>query len=167
MTIDYLYRKPEFPIICSIGNVLVMARSEVEFQHRIGKVDLMPNMRYWRSRKNPLGFSHGMKGQYLLPICAQAGFSLEKPIELAEAQDVYAWVSHSMVDSIGADWQFHTSKLYIVPSLKRKWSKKRIIQAYNDSKNCKSIGPYSEKSLSSKRFETVFSDIVELIEQSQ
>ncbi len=49
---------------------------------------------YWRSRENPLGFSHGMKGQHLLPICAQVGFSLEKPIELAEAQDVYAWVSH-------------------------------------------------------------------------
>ncbi len=41
-----------------------------------------------------LGFSHGMKGQNLLPICTQVGFSQEKPIELAEAQDVYAWVSH-------------------------------------------------------------------------
>ncbi len=42
-----------------------------------------------------------MKGQYLLPICAQVGFlaklALEKPIELAEAQDVYAWVSHGLV----------------------------------------------------------------------
>ncbi len=40
-----------------------------------------------------------MKGQYLLPICAQTGFlaklALEKPIELAEAQDVYAWVSYT------------------------------------------------------------------------
>ncbi len=41
-----------------------------------------------------LGFSYGMKGQYLLPICTQTDFSLEKPIELAEAQDVYTWVSH-------------------------------------------------------------------------
>ncbi len=49
-----------------------------------------------------LGFSAprsglGMKGQNLLPICAQVGLlaklALEKPIELAEAQDVYAWVS--------------------------------------------------------------------------
>ncbi len=30
-----------------------------------------------------------------MPICAQVGFSLEKPIELAEAQDVYTWVSHA------------------------------------------------------------------------
>ncbi len=56
---------------------------------------------YWRSRENPLGFSHGMKGQNLLPLCTQVGFSQVKtflfhkrPIELAEAQDVYAWVSH-------------------------------------------------------------------------
>ncbi len=64
---------------------------------------------YWRSRENPLcfsaprsglgdEFSSRMKGQNLLPICAQVGIlaklALEKPIELAEAQDVYAWVSH-------------------------------------------------------------------------
>ncbi len=55
---------------------------------------------YWRSRENPLGFRHGMKGQYLLPICAQTGFSLEKPIELAEAQDVYAWVSHELLAGV-------------------------------------------------------------------
>ncbi len=39
---------------------------------------------YWRSRENPLGFSHGMKDQNLLPICAQIGIlaklALEKPI---------------------------------------------------------------------------------------
>ncbi len=52
---------------------------------------------YWRSRENSLGFSHRMKGQYLLPLCTQTGFSQEKPIELAEAQDVYAWVSHILL----------------------------------------------------------------------
>ncbi len=40
-----------------------------------------------------------MRGNNLLPICAQVGFlaklALEKPIEMADAQDVYAWVSHS------------------------------------------------------------------------
>ncbi len=44
-----------------------------------------------------------MKGQYLLPLCAQTDFSLEKPIELAEAQDVYAWVSHVYLRSEGID----------------------------------------------------------------
>ena len=51
--------------------------------------------RYWRSRENPSDFSQGMRGHNLLPIGAQVGFSLEKPIELTEAQDVYAWVSHT------------------------------------------------------------------------
>ncbi len=47
-----------------------------------------------------------MKGQHLLPICAQTGFSLEKPIELAEAQDVYAWVSHNQgnLEAIGPNF---------------------------------------------------------------
>ncbi len=54
---------------------------------------------YWRSRENPLNFSQGMgetrfAGHNLLPVCAQASFSLEKPNELTEAQNVYAWVSH-------------------------------------------------------------------------
>ncbi len=47
-----------------------------------------------------------MKGQHLLPICTQTGFSLEKPIELAEAQDVYAWVSHKQGDSTMKKWMF-------------------------------------------------------------
>ncbi len=119
MMIDYLYRKPKFPIICSIDGVLIMAKSEVEFQRRINKVDLTPDTHY------------------------------------------------NIVDSIGADWEFYTRQMYITPTMRRKWSKKRIIKTYNSSKNCQSTGPYSEKSLSSKRFEIVFSDIVELIEQSQ
>ncbi len=51
-------------------------------------------MAYWRSRENSLCFRYGMKGQHLLPLCAQTGFSLEKPIELAEALGVYTWVSY-------------------------------------------------------------------------
>ncbi len=60
---------------------------------------------YWRSRENPLSFNYGMKGQYLLPLCTQTVFQLERtspkrkrfpelssvfhkrPIELAEACD--------------------------------------------------------------------------------
>ena len=30
----------------------------------------------------------------LLTLCAKMGFSREKPIELAAAQDIYPWVSH-------------------------------------------------------------------------
>ncbi len=50
-----------------------------------------------------------LAGQYFLPLCAQVGFSKRKrfpelssvfrkrPIELTDAQDVYAWVSHEAV----------------------------------------------------------------------
>lgn len=117
--IDYLFRKPKFPVICCIDDLLIMAKSDVEFQHRVDKVGLTPDTCY------------------------------------------------SMVDSTGASWEFYTSQMYITPTMRRKWPKKRIIQAYNDSQNCQSADPYSEKSLSSKRFDIVSSDIVELIEQSQ
>jgi hypothetical protein len=119
MTIDYLYRLPEFPIICSIGDILITARSDAEFQHRLNSVTLSPDIRY------------------------------------------------NAIDASGATWELNPNQMYIVPTLRRKWSKKKIIQTYNGSKNCQSAGPYSERSLSSKRFEIVFSDIVQLIEQSQ
>jgi hypothetical protein len=76
--------------------------------------------------------------------------------------------SYNIVDSTGEDWEFYSGQMYIVPMTRRKWSKKRIIQTYNQSRNCVQTGvTYSEKSLSSKRFEVVFGDIVALIEQSQ
>lgn len=76
--------------------------------------------------------------------------------------------SYSIVDSTGEDWEFYSGQMYIVPMMRRKWSKKKIIQTYNQSRNCAQTGiTYSEKSLSSKRFEVVYMDIVALIEQSQ
>jgi len=75
---------------------------------------------------------------------------------------------YSIVDSIGEDWEFYAEGMYVVPTMRRKWSKKKIIQTYNQSRNCAQIGvTYSEKSLSSKRLEVVVGDIVELIERTQ
>ncbi len=120
MTIVYLFRKPKFPIICSVDDFFITAKSEAEFQRKIAKVELTPDARY------------------------------------------------NMVDSTGEGWEFYTNKMYVIPAVRRKWSKKRIIQAYNDSKNCRSVGiTYSDKSLSSKPFGKIHSDIIELIEQSQ
>ncbi len=66
------------------------------------EVDYSLRRLYWRSRENPLFFRQGMKGQYLLPTSTQTGIlaklALEKPIELTDAQDVYAWVSHAAHD---------------------------------------------------------------------
>ena len=118
--IDFLFRKPKFPVIAVIDDWLVTAPSEVLFQRRVAEIRLNPATKY------------------------------------------------SIVDSTGEDWEFFPDKMYVVPSLRRKWSKKKIIQTYNQSRNCAQTGiTYSEKSLSSKRFETVFTDIVELIERTQ
>ena len=118
--IDYLFRKPKFPIICIINDVLVTAKTEVGFQRRINQIDLAPDAHY------------------------------------------------NLVDSTGEGWEFYTNQMYITPALRRKWSKKRLIQVYNDSQNCQRIGlTYSEKSLSGKRFDKIFAGIVDLVEQSQ
>ncbi|MCB0154163.1 MAG: hypothetical protein KDF65_05145, partial [Anaerolineae bacterium] len=43
---------------------------------------------------------------------------------------------YSIADSVGEDWEFYSDKSYVVPTLRRKWSKKKIIQTYNQSRNC-------------------------------
>ncbi len=92
----------------------------------ISAISLDEKYNYWRSRENSLGLSQGMKGQYLLPLCAQSGFSLEKPIELTEAQDVYTWVSHlvnlSPVKTFCQCYMGHNGKTFTTqsPSLSEK-----------------------------------------------
>ncbi len=49
---------------------------------------------YWRNRENPLGFSHEMKGQYFLPLCAQTGFSKWKCFY--SARDLLSWLKPKM-----------------------------------------------------------------------
>lgn len=118
--IDYLFRKPKFPVIGVIDDWLVTAASEALFQRRVAKIRLEPDTKY------------------------------------------------SIIDASGEDWEFYSDKMYVVPTMRRKWSKKKIIQTYNQSRNCAQTGiTYSEKSLSSKRFEVVIGDIVELIERTQ
>lgn len=73
------------------------------------------------------------------------------------------------IDATGECWELYADQMFMTPSLlKRRWSKKEIIQMYNESKNSQEIKTkYSEKSLSNKRFEKIYSDIVELLEQCQ
>ena len=47
---------------------------------------------------------------------------------------------------------------------KKKWTKKEIITLYNNRENPSSgEKQYSEKSLSAKRFDKIFTDIVEML----
>ncbi len=66
---------------------------------------------YWRSRENPLCFSAPRSGlgderpASFAHLCSNRLLLVEmllfrkRPIELAEAQDVYAWVSHQAVQN--------------------------------------------------------------------
>jgi hypothetical protein len=47
---------------------------------------------------------------------------------------------YNAVDATGARWIYYPDKMYVAPSLERKWSKKKIIRMYNESKNCQSTG---------------------------
>ncbi len=76
--------------------------------------------------------------------------------------------NYEVVDATGANWVFNTNESYIIPTMSRKKSKMAIVTSYNSSVNCKTIGvKYSKKSLSSKRFEKIYLDIIELLEKSQ
>lgn len=76
--------------------------------------------------------------------------------------------NYEVVDATGANWELNTNGLFIFPTMSRKKSKVAIIKLYNASVNCKKIGvKYSNKSLSSKRFEKIYFDIIELLEKSQ
>ena len=117
--IDYLFRKPRFPVICIVDDWLVTAPSAASFEQRLAKIALNLDAKY------------------------------------------------NIIDSTGEHWELYSIQMYIMPTMRRKWSKKKIVQTYNQSRNCSQTGkPYAEKSLSSKRFEVIFADIVSLIEQS-
>ena len=76
--------------------------------------------------------------------------------------------SYYAVDSTGENWRIDATNMFISPTMSRKTSKKQIIASYNSSKNCKtSDDEYLGKPLSSKRFEKIFGDIIELLEKSQ
>lgn len=100
-----------------------------------------------------------------LLILAKSAAEFERRLDRVELKPD---TRYYLVDSTGEEWLFSVNERYVMPTIKRRWSKKKIVQMYNDSKNCQSIGVnYSERSLSSKRFETVFADIADLIERSQ
>jgi len=73
--------------------------------------------------------------------------------------------SYNLVDSTAEGWVFMPEHMMVSPiTFKKQWSKKEIIAIYNSRINSlPDDAQYSEKSLSSKRFERVFGDIVELL----
>lgn len=73
--------------------------------------------------------------------------------------------TYDLVDSTAENWMFSPKHMMVSPLTFRKhWTKKEIIAAYNGRKNSSDdVKLYSEKSLSTKRFDKVFGDIVDLL----
>ena len=70
-----------------------------------------------------------------------------------------------VVDSTGEEFWYSPEQYILSPGFSfKRWTKKRIIEAFNNSKNAKdSTQEYSMKSLSSKRLEKIIRDICEML----
>lgn len=70
-----------------------------------------------------------------------------------------------VVDSTGKEFWYSPEQYVLSPGFSfKKWTKKRIIEAFNSSKNAKdSTQEYLMKSLSSKRLEKIIRDICEML----
>jgi len=115
--LNYLFRKPKYPVICNIDGYVIAAKSEKSLVKYLSEVEL------------------DLKRTY------------------------------NLVDSTAEDWVFSPEHMFVSPlTFKKKWSKKDVISIFNNRINSSSEEvQYSEKSLSSKRFEKVFGDIVDLL----
>lgn len=72
--------------------------------------------------------------------------------------------NYDLIDISAEGWWFLPNHMAISPlTMKKKWFKKEIISLYNNRKNSTDGKTYSEKSLSAKRFDNIFNDIVELL----
>jgi hypothetical protein len=73
-----------------------------------------------------------------------------------------------LLDSTGEEFIYADEAKIIHPSfMVRRWTKMQLIELYNSSENAEASGHhYPTKSLSSKRYERVFQDIVALIEKN-
>ena len=114
--VSFLFRKPQFPIICDIDGHLIAAKSKTGFEKQLPTLE---------------GFNKS-----------------EFPV----------------IDISGEGWSFYPEHMAISPlTLKKKWFKKELIAIFNNLKNNTDNVTYSEKSLSAKRFDKIFRDIVVLL----
>jgi hypothetical protein len=73
--------------------------------------------------------------------------------------------NYDVVNGSGEGWSLNTEHMVISPiCFKRRWTKKEIIQMYNNSRCSEITGEkYSEKSLSAKRVDRIVADVAKLI----
>ena len=70
-----------------------------------------------------------------------------------------------VIDSTGAEFWYSPEKYILSPGFAfKKWTKKRIVEAFNNSTNAKdSLQEYSMKSFSNKRLKQIIRDICEML----
>ena len=70
-----------------------------------------------------------------------------------------------VIDFTGEEFWFYPDKIYLTPGFfPKKWTKKKVIELYNNSPNAKkSNSNYLLKSLSSKKFSRIIGEICELL----
>ena len=96
---------------------------------------------------------------YVVAAKSLGGFSAE----LSKVE--FAGDAHfPVIDISGEGWVFSPKYSMISPvTAKKRWTKKEVIAIFNNRKNNHSQMSYSEKSLSAKRFDRIFQDIVVLL----
>ena len=68
------------------------------------------------------------------------------------------------IDSTGEEFWYSPENYVIAPGFAfKKWTKKQLIELYNDSNSVNNDTKYSAKSLSSKRLTQIISDICNLL----
>ena len=96
---------------------------------------------------------------YVIAARSLAGF--EKQLS---AYNFCKGSGYPIVDIAGEGWSFYPEHMMISPlTAKKKWFKKEVISIFNNRKNNTSGITYSEKTISAKRFDKIFKDIVELL----
>ena len=116
--INYIFRKPKFPVLYENNNNLIGDKTEKSFEVKLASLNIPSTS------------------------------------------------PHDVTDANGEVWFLSTDPLILAPlTFKKRCTKKRLIDIYNNSNNSKENNVnYSEKSLSTKKFSAIIGDIVDLLE---
>ncbi len=116
--LNYLLRRPRFPILVDVGTKLIWCRNN---SHAISRI-----------RKSV--------------------FDSDAP--------------HHVIDVSGEGFDIYPGALTITPlTFKKRWSKKELIALYNEHSGGTKI-EYSDSKLSNRRYEKLFNEIIELLDDN-
>ena len=94
-------------------------------------------------------------------IVAKSKSNFEKQLS---AYNICKGARYPTIDITGEGWPFYPEHMAISPlTTKKKWFKKDVIAIFNNRKNNTFDATYSEKSISAKRYDNIFQDIVGLL----